>query len=115
MMADDLHLAEVITWRNDQPPSAAQLPKEPWVRFDGNRYYHLLAGAWHRPGTELLLLNLPAPLRLPSGGAEYPPVLRVSFRGARKGRALGRRQQAFLVGLADAGGGRTGRLDRACP
>ncbi len=45
MAADDLHVAEVITWRNDKSPWGGQLPKQPLVRFDGNRYYHLLAGA----------------------------------------------------------------------
>ena len=85
MMADDLHLAEVITWRDDKPPSAAPLPKEPWVRFDGNRYYHLSAGAWHRSGTEVLLLNLPAPLKLPPAGADFPPMLRYLSEARGKG------------------------------
>ena len=57
MEADDLHVAEVVTWRNDKSPWGDQLPKEPLVRFDGNRYYHLLAGASARPGTELLLFE----------------------------------------------------------
>jgi hypothetical protein len=85
MAADDLHLTEVITWRNDKLPPAAQLPKEPWTRFDGDRYYHLLAGAWHRSGTELLLLNLPAPLRLPPAAAEYPPLLKYLSEARGKG------------------------------
>ncbi len=76
MAADDLHVAEVITWRNDKLLSAGQLPKSPLVRFDGNRYYHLLAGAWDRSGTELLLLHLPAPLKLPAAGGEYPSVMK---------------------------------------
>ena len=85
MMADDLHLAEVMAWRNDKLPPAGQLPKEPWLRFDGNRYYHLLAGAWRRPGTELLLLNLPAPLRLPAAGGDYPPMLKILSEVRGKG------------------------------
>jgi hypothetical protein len=76
MAADDLHVAEVIAWRNDKTPPAGQPLKDPLVRFDGNRFYHLLGGAWSGAGTELLLLNLPKPLELPSGEAEYPPIMK---------------------------------------
>ena len=85
MAADDLHVAEVITWRNDKSPWGGQLPKQPLVRFDGNRYYHLLAGASARSGTELLLLNLPAPLKLPAADAEYPPVMKYLAEAREKG------------------------------
>lgn len=85
MDADDLHVAEVITWRNEKGPTGGQLPKQPLVRFDGNRFYQVFGGAWLRPGNELLLLNLPAPLNLPGGDAEYPPVMKYLPEARQKG------------------------------
>ena len=85
MAADDLHVAEVITWQNDKSPWGGQLPKQPLVRFDGNRYYHLLGGASARSGTELLLLNLPAPLKLPAADAQFPPVMKYLSAAREKG------------------------------
>ena len=76
MQADDLHLAEVVTWRNGKNSWGNRLPKETVVRFDGNRYYNQMAGVFARSGTELLLLNLPAPLKLPATEGEYPPVMK---------------------------------------
>ena len=56
MEADDLHVAEVITWRNDKKPWGSQLPKQPLVRFDGDRFYHL----WEaEKGSELFYRNGP--------------------------------------------------------
>ncbi len=74
MDADDLHVAQVITWRNDKGV-VGQVPKEPLVRFGGDCYYQVVGGAYTRPGTELLLFNLPAPLKLPPASAEYPPLV----------------------------------------
>ncbi len=74
MAAEDLHVAEVITWQNEKNQWGGQLPKEPLVRFDGNRCYDVLGGASTRSGTELLLFRLPAPPKLPAADAEYPPV-----------------------------------------
>ncbi len=76
MQADDLHLAEVVTWRSGKNSWGERLPKETVVRFDGNRYYNQMAGAATRSGTELLLLNLPAPLKVPAGESEYPPMMK---------------------------------------
>ena len=78
MMAHDLHVAPVITWRNDQNAwSDRPVPAEPLVQFDGNRFCHLLAGADEREGGALLYFNLERPLTLPSHSArEYPPMSR---------------------------------------
>jgi hypothetical protein len=76
MEADDLHVAEVVTWQNNKNPWVGRLPKEPLVQFDANRYYQLMAGAAVQPGTELLLLQLPSPLKLPPANAEYPPLVK---------------------------------------
>jgi hypothetical protein len=83
MSADDLHVAEVITWRNDKDPWGGRLPKSPLVRFDGNRFYQVLGGASVRSGTELLLLNLSAPLKLPP--ADYPPLMKYLPAAREKG------------------------------
>jgi len=76
MEADDLHVAQVIAWQNDKSQLTGRLPKEPLVRFDTNRYYQWTAGALARSGTEVLLLNLPAPLKLPVAEGEYPPLMK---------------------------------------
>ena len=88
MQADNLHLAEVVTWRNGKNLWGERPPKETVVRFDGNRYYNQMAGAVARSGTELLLLNLPAPLKLPSGEGEYPPIVKLLLdaRERQKGK-----------------------------
>jgi hypothetical protein len=76
MLADDLHVAPVVTWANDKQSLAAKsLPKEPLVRFDRDRFYHLLAGKHTCPGGTLLYFNLTAPLDLAAAREEYPPPL----------------------------------------
>lgn len=85
MMADDLHVAEIISWQNDKNLGGNQVPKEPLVRFDGNRYYQLMAGMSARSGTELLLLNLTTPLKLPAASAEYPSVMKFLPEAREKG------------------------------
>lgn len=60
MLADDLHLAEIITWGNDRgdrqslPP---QLQKQPVAVFDGNRCYRVGNGRVVHSGNELLVLG----------------------------------------------------------
>jgi hypothetical protein len=83
MDADDLHVAEVISWFNDKNPIGDHPPKQPVVSFDGNRFYQLLGGVSNRAGTELLMLNLPLPQKLPSGHSEYPSIME-SLSTARK-------------------------------
>jgi len=78
MSADDLHVAEVVTWSNDKSqPSGKLPPKQSLVRFDGNRYYHLMAGSETRPGGEVLFFHLPAPLKTSGGEGEYPPLAKI--------------------------------------
>ena len=47
MLADDLHVAEVITWQNDKSPWGGQLPKQPLGAF---RRQSLLPPAGRRLG-----------------------------------------------------------------
>ena len=83
--ADDLHVAEVITWSNSkkgaasergQPPAPfdSKKAKQAPVRFDGNRYYDLTAASLSTPGGEVLVFHLPAPLKAPADHGEYPPL-----------------------------------------
>ena len=74
MKADDLHVAELITW----PGRKVLLPKSgrsehPLVRFDENRYYHLSAGIDARGGGVLLFYNLDTPLDLGGVRQNAPP------------------------------------------
>ncbi len=60
MSADDLHVAEVISWTNDKSQwSGKSLPKQPLVRFDGNRYYHLMAGSVSRRAARHFFFTCP--------------------------------------------------------
>ena len=56
MQAEDLHVAPVTTWWNNKNQWATQpIPPKLLVKFDGNRFYHVMAGedesegSAHRP------------------------------------------------------------------
>lgn len=73
LRAEDLHIAPVITWWNSRGPWAnAPLPAQPLVRFDGDRFYHLLAGEDERGGGALLYFGLDRPLPLDGARREFP-------------------------------------------
>jgi hypothetical protein len=77
MRAEDLHVAPVITWWNNQNAwTGRELPARPLVQFDGNRYYQVLAGEDEREGGALLFFNLARPLALAGAGREYPSPMR---------------------------------------
>ncbi len=74
MEADDLHVAELVTWPNRKSLLPQKGPAEnPLVRFDGNRYYHLAAGCDARAGGWLLFFNLQQPLDMAGFQPEFPP------------------------------------------
>jgi hypothetical protein len=89
MRAEDLHVAPVITWWNNRKffrsvwQGDAKAPDEPLVRFDGNRYYQLMAGEDERTGGALLYFNLRRPLEFGTSDPEYPSPL-VFVAQARK-------------------------------
>jgi hypothetical protein len=99
MQAEDLHVAPVITWwhnrkiyRNlwDDPGKAGarlELPADPLVRFDGDRYYHVLAGEDERGGGALLYFNLTRPLDLAGAELEYPSPLTFVAEARRRAGA----------------------------
>lgn len=73
MLAEDLHVAPVITWWNDkQNLPDRELLEQPVVRFDGNRFYEVLAGEDEREGGALLYFGLKQPLPLAGSQREYP-------------------------------------------
>lgn len=76
MRAEDLHVAPVITWWNKRNPWAkGKLPAEPLVRFDGNRFYHVMAGEDEREGGALLFFHLKRPLEITEATREFPSPL----------------------------------------
>ena len=77
MQAEDLHVAPVITWWNNQNRWAKQpLPNKLLIQFDHNRFYHVMAGEDEREGGALLYLNLPGPLPVAGSSREYPSPMR---------------------------------------
>ncbi len=76
MRSEGLHVAPVITWWNRRNPWAkATPPDDPLVRFDGNRFYHVLAGEDEREGGALLFFHLKRPLAITDATREYPSPL----------------------------------------
>jgi hypothetical protein len=77
MQAEDLHVAPVITWWNDQNPWRNRPPPtNPLVRFDGDRFYHLMGGEDERAGGALLYFNLSQPLEITGAQREYPSPMK---------------------------------------
>ena len=73
MRAEDLHVAPVITWWNDQNLWETEaLPASPLVQFDTNRFYHLMAGEDEREGGALLYFNTSVPLPIAGATREFP-------------------------------------------
>ena len=73
MLAEDLHVAPVITWWNKKNAWAdKEPPAELLKRFDENRYYHVMAGEDERGGGALLYFNLEKPIDITKAEREYP-------------------------------------------
>jgi hypothetical protein len=73
MRAEDLHVAPVITWWNNRNTwDSTPLPAEPLVKFDDNRFFHLMAGEDEREGGAVLYFHLPRPLAIAGSAREYP-------------------------------------------
>ncbi len=77
MKAEDLHIAPVITWWNARNLwSERALPAELLVRFDGNRFYHVMGGEDEREGGALLYFGQRQPLAIAGADREYPSPVR---------------------------------------
>jgi hypothetical protein len=88
MRAENLHIAPVITWWNNRNLWAkAKLPENPLVRFDGNRFYHKMAGEDEREGGALLYFHLNRPLAITEATREFPSPL-VFAQEARKHKGI---------------------------
>ena len=76
MQAEGLHIAPVITWWNNRNEWAKkEPPANPLVKFDGDRYYHIMAGEDEREGGALLYFHLRKPLAITGAGREFPSPL----------------------------------------
>jgi hypothetical protein len=75
MQAEDLHVAHVITWWNESNPWKDK-PANAVTRFDGDRFFHVLAGEDERGGGALLYLNLGSPLAITGSKREFPSSLK---------------------------------------
>jgi hypothetical protein len=86
MEAEDLHVAEVLTWWNataeeNAPGAASRKPGQSaadagdsrLLAFGGDRFCHVMAGGHERPGGTWLYFNLPGPLMLDAAKDEFPP------------------------------------------
>jgi hypothetical protein len=77
MAAEDLHLAELVTWWNDQSDWGTQPPpKDRLLRFADNRCCYVMAGGQARSGTTLLAFNLQKPWRLAGEFPCWPKLLK---------------------------------------
>jgi len=77
MQAEDLHVAPVITWWNNRDLwTNRALPANPLVRFDGDRFYHVMGGEDERGGGALLYFNLSRPLDIIGAAREYPSPMK---------------------------------------
>lgn len=77
MSAEDLHVAPVITWWNTRNPWRTRPPPaNPLVRFDGDRFCHLMGGEDERAGGALLYFNLSQPLDITGAQREYPSPMK---------------------------------------
>ncbi len=77
MRAEDLHVAPVITWWNEQNLWAKQTaPENLLVQFDGDRFYQVMGGEDERAGGALLYFNLSEPLKITGAKYEYPSPMK---------------------------------------
>lgn len=88
MRAEDLHVAPVVTWWNNRNAwEKRNPPADPLVRFDGDRYYQVMAGEDEREGGALLYFGLTRPLAIAGAAREYPPPLKF-VEEARKNKGV---------------------------
>lgn len=75
MAAEDLHVAQFITWWNKQNLWSNGPPANPLRRADGNRFAHVLAGEDDREGGALLYFNVKQPLAITDATRHFPSSL----------------------------------------
>ena len=84
MRAEDLHVAPVITWWNQRNVwTMKERPKGLVRRFDGDRFYHVMAGEDERGGGALLYFHLDTPLEFGKPARECAIIVGVCTNGTR--------------------------------
>jgi hypothetical protein len=77
MLAEDLHIAPVITWWNDVNAwSEQEIPKSTITELPGSRFYDVMAGEDERGGGALLYFLRSEPLNLVGSQREFPSSVR---------------------------------------
>ena len=77
MRAEDLYVAPVITWWNDNSQWRSRaVPANLVVQFDANRFYYQMGGEDERGGGALLYFNLARPLQISGAEREYPSAMK---------------------------------------
>jgi hypothetical protein len=85
MRAEDLHVAPVITWWNDNSEWRSRVvPTNLVVQFDANRFYHQMGGEDERGGGALLYFNLARPLQISRAEREYPSAMKFLAEARRQ-------------------------------
>ena len=88
MAAEDLHVVPLVTWWNGRASGrSTSCRRTPLVRFGPNRFSRCWAAGRPVRAAPLSYLNLPAPLRLGSASAEYPPTAQYCRAGRASTRA----------------------------
>jgi hypothetical protein len=77
MQAEDLHIGPVITWWNETNTwKGKDLPRSTLTRFDGNRFYDVMAGEDERGGGALLYFHSRKPLPITGSKREFPSPMK---------------------------------------
>ena len=85
MRAEDLHVAPVITWWNDNSEWRNRaVPANLVVPFDANRFYHQMGGEDERGGGALLYFNLARPLQISRAERESPSAMKFLAEARRQ-------------------------------
>jgi len=88
MRAEDLHIAPIISWWNNQNFWAKNaLPVLPYVQFDRDRFYHMIGGEDERNGGALLYFNLHEPINISGSKPEFPSPVTFLNEARRISRA----------------------------
>jgi hypothetical protein len=85
MQAEDLHVAQVITWWNKRNLWKDKALPEAIKNFDGNRFYHVVSGEDERDGGALLYCDLTRPLEITSGAQHFPSSLLYAKQARERG------------------------------
>ncbi len=75
LLAEDLHVGQVITWWNTQNLLADILPSDPLKLIDRTHSFHVLAGEDERGGGALLYFNMSMAIDITQAEREFPSSL----------------------------------------